>query len=199
MKRTVIAAFLIGFVGPVQLFAQTPTATEDPAHQELRTLRDGLLAAMNKSDIEASLAFLHTNCVVTWHNAEVSRGHEGVRAYHNRIMTGPGKIVESLHCNVTVDELTLFFGGDTGICFGSSDEHFKLANGRELNVKGRWSATLIKEEGCWLVANLHASTNLFDNVLLNLAKKVVWLAAIGSLIVGCFLGWLVGRRSKVTT
>lgn len=174
----------------------TNTAPEDPTHQELRQLRDGLLAAMNNGNIEASLKLLHTNCVITWHNAEVSRGHEGVRAYHNRVMTGPNKIVESFHCDVNVDELTILYGGDTGICFGSSDEDFKLANGKNLHVHGRWSATLVKESGRWLVASLHASTNLFDNVLLDYARK----AAVGACAV-CFvtsgiIGWLVGRRRK---
>jgi ketosteroid isomerase-like protein len=185
-----LALFVAGAVS-----AQNQTA-EDPAHQELRQLRDGLLAAMNKADIEASLAFLHTNCVITWHNAEVSRGHEGVRAYNARVRTGPNRIVESFHCDVKVDELTILYGGDTGISFGSSDEQYKLASGKTLNVKGRWSATLVKEGGRWLVANLHASTNLFDNAMLDTVKKMAGVAGLVCLVAGVFLGWLVGRRRK---
>jgi ketosteroid isomerase-like protein len=122
-------------------------------------------------------------------------GHDGVRAYHNRVMTGPNKIVESFHCSLTVDELTLLYGADTGVCFGSSEEQFKLANGKRLNLKGRWSATLVKDDGRWLVANLHASTNLFDNVLLTVAKKAVWWAGIISLGLGLIVGVVVGRRA----
>ena len=173
-------------------------APEDPAHQELRKLRDGLLDAMNRGDIDASLAFLHTNCVITWHNAEVSRGHQGVRAYNDRVMKGPNRIVDTFHCEIKVDELSILYHGDTAICFGSSDEHFKLANGRTLDFKGRWSATLVKESGHWLVASLHASTNLFDNVLLDLAKKAAGVAAAVCLVVGLGIGWLVGRRGKRT-
>jgi ketosteroid isomerase-like protein len=177
--------------------AQIPTA-ENPVHQELRQVRDGLLAAMNKGDVEASLAFLHTNCVITWHNAEVSRGHDGVRAYNAKVMTGPNRLVESFNCDLKVDELTIFYGSDTGICFGSSDEHFKLVSGKTLNVKGRWSATLVKENGRWLVASLHASTNLFDNVMLDLARKAAEVAAVVCLVAGILAGWLVGRRRKQT-
>jgi hypothetical protein len=111
-------------------------------------------------------------------------------------MTGPNRLVESFHCDVKVDELTVLHGGNTGICFGSTDEHFKLVGGKNLNVKGRWSATLVKQNGHWLVANLHASTNLFDNVLLDLAKKGIWLAGIVCVVPGIFLGWLLGRRRK---
>ena len=176
--------------------AEQKSVPEDPAHQALRQLRDGLLAAMNKGDLEGTLRFLHTNVVITWHNAEVSRGHEGVRAYHNRVMTGPSKIVERFKCDVQVDELTILYGGGTGISFGSSDEHFELANGKHLDVKGRWTATLVTENGRLLVASLHASTNLFDNVLLDLAKKMAIGAAVLCLVAGILAGFLVGRRRK---
>jgi hypothetical protein len=196
-----ITAILSGIGAALLAAASLPAqdrqpVAEDPAHQELRQLRDGLLAAMNKGDVEGTLRFLHTNVVITWHNAEISRGHDGVRAYHNRVMTGPERIVESFKCDINVDELTILHGGGTGISFGSSDEHFKLANGKRLNVKGRWSATLVKENGRLLVASLHASTNLFDNVMLDLAKRTVTIAAVACLAGGILIGWLVGRRRK---
>ncbi|NDA66908.1 MAG: DUF4440 domain-containing protein, partial [Verrucomicrobia bacterium] len=65
-----------------------------------------------------------------------------------------------------------------------------------LNIKGRWSATLVKENGRWLIASLHASTNLFDNVLLNLAERAAVLAGVACLATGLILGWRVGRRRK---
>jgi ketosteroid isomerase-like protein len=192
-----ISGLILALFTSAGLAAQSPpAASEDPAHQELRQLRDGLVAAMNKGDLETALTYLHTNVVITWHNAEVSRGHAGVREYNNRVMTGPNKLVDSFNCTINVDELTILYGGDTGICFGSSDEHFKLANGRNLDIKGRWSATLVKENGKWLVANLHASTNLFNNTLLQLARKAAIGGSVGSLIVGIICGWLIGRRRK---
>ncbi len=195
LLRTVPALLLMLAMPAVS--AEPPqTASEDPAHQELRKLRDGLLDAMNRGDIDAALRFLHTNCVITWHNAEVSRGHLGVRAYNDRVMKGPNRIVDTFHCDVHVDELSILYHGDTAICFGSSDEQFKLANGRNLNVKGRWSATLVKEDGRWLVASLHASTNLFDNVMLDLAKKAGAVATAVCLVAGLGIGWLIGRRGK---
>ncbi len=177
--------------------ARAQQTIENPAHQELRALRDGLLAAINKGDNAAVLTFLHTNVVITWHNAEVSRGHAGVRAYQERVMTGPAKIVESFTCGVNVDELTILYPGDTGVCFGSTDEHFKLASGGDLKLKGRWTATLIKENDKWLITSLHASTNLFDNVLLDVAKKTTTYVASACVIAGFIVGWLVGRRRKV--
>jgi len=189
----------LALLATAQLRAQTPPAAgENPAHLELRQLRDGLLAAMNRGDFDGTLKFLHTNCVITWHNAEVSRGHAGVRAYYNRVMTGPNKIVESFTVSLKVDELTILYGDNMGICYGSSDEHFKLATGKDLVVKGRWSATLVKEDGRWLVASLHSSTNLFDNVMLDITKKALKVAAIASLVIGLLVGWFICHWKKRT-
>jgi hypothetical protein len=192
-------ALILAMLAPTASHAQTPAAPpENPAHQELRQLRDGLLDTINKGDIEGTLKYLHTNCVITWHNAEVSRGHDGVRAYFNRVMTGPNRIVDSFNCSVKVDELTILYGDtdNMGICFGSSDEHFKLASGKDLDVKGRWTATLVKENGQWLVASLHVSSNLFDNVVLDMAKKTAAVAAVICLAAGLVVGWFVGRCRK---
>src|SRR5205807_2525523 len=123
----------------------------------------GLLAGMNSGDIEAQLAFLHPNVVVTWHNAEVSRGRDGVRKYLDRMLKGPSKIVEKFGAEVSVDELSILYGGDTAIAFGSAQEHFKLTDGRSFDFPGRWSATLVKDSDKWLVASLHTSDNIFDN------------------------------------
>ena len=192
--KRILLTIAVALCVPCSVFAQNPT--EDPAHEQLRQLRDGLLAAMNKGDLEATLSFLHTNCVITWHNAEVSRGHQGVRDYYNRVMKGPNRIVDTFHCDVKVDELTSLYGENTGICFGGSDEQFKLANGRNLNVKGRWTATLIKENGRWLVASLHVSTNLFDNVMLDLAKRSMGVIGAVCFAVGLLIGWLISLRRK---
>ncbi|CAN5852646.1 hypothetical protein BH11VER1_BH11VER1_15170 [soil metagenome] len=188
-----IAAF---FNNSTQASAAPSEAGENPAHLELRVFRDGLLAAINKGDNEATLPFLHPNVVITWLDGEVSRGHAGVRAYHERVMTGPGKIVESFTCTVNVDELSILYPGDMAVCFGSCDENFKLASGGDLRIKGRWTATLIKENGKWLLTSLHVSTNLFDNPMLALAKKSALYAAIASLVAGILVGWLIKRRRK---
>jgi len=176
--------------------APPPPAADEATHNELRALRDGLLDAMNKGDIERELTFFHPNVVVTWHNAEVSRGRDGVRAYLKRMLEGPDKLVESYKADVVVDELTILYGGDTGLSFGSAVEHFKLTSGRKLELHARWSATLVKEGGRWLIANLHASDNLFDNPFLNRARRWVWWAGGLGLLAGLAAGLVLGRRRK---
>src|SRR3954470_19561293 len=95
----------------------------EATHNELRALRAGLLEAMNKGDIDKELTYLHTNAVITWHNAEVRRARQGARDYYNRLTTGPDKMVDKFSADINVDELTLFPTENTGISFGSSVEH----------------------------------------------------------------------------
>jgi ketosteroid isomerase-like protein len=177
--------------------SQAPPPKDEAVHNELRALRDGLMDAMNKGDIDRELTFLHPNVVVTWHNAEVSRGRDGVRAYLTRMLSGPNKIVSSYSATVDVDELTILYGGNTGISFGSAIEHFKLNDGRMLDLPARWSATLVKEGDKWLIASLHASDNLFDNPLLAIAKRTAYWAGGVALVVGLLAGFAIGRRRKV--
>lgn len=193
MKTSIAVLMLLCLAVPA--WPQTPSPPSDEAvHNELRAFRDGLLAAMNKGDVESELAYFHPNAVVTWHNAEVSRGREGIRSYLNRMLQGPNKVAASYKADVNVDELTILYGGDTGISFGSAVEHFKLANGKTLDLPARWSATLVKEGGKWLIANLHASDNLFDNPLLALAKRTAYWAGGIALLVGLLIGWFLGGR-----
>jgi len=177
--------------------SQAPPAKDEAVHNELRALRDGLIDAMNKGDIERELAYMHPNVVVTWHNAEVSRGRDGVRAYLTRMLSGPNKVVSSYSATVDVDELTILYGGSTGISFGSATEHFKLNDGRALDLPARWSATLVKDGDKWLIASLHASDNLFDNPLLSIAKRTAYWAGGVALLVGLIAGFAIGRRRKV--
>src|SRR4051794_17950814 len=94
MKRWPPVSLFLLLCLPLLAQSQAPT-TEDPAQAELRALRDGVVAAIRKGDIEAELQFLHPNVVVTWQNAEVIRGREGVRTYLNRMRNGPEKMVDS--------------------------------------------------------------------------------------------------------
>lgn len=174
--------------------AVTAQPVEDPAHAELRALRDGLVDAVNKKDVEALLRHLHPDVVVTWQNAEVSRKPEGVRAYLVRMLQGTDRMVDDFSTNVAVDELTILHGGDTGISFGSSRDHFKLRSGQSFDLNSRWSATVVRHDGRWVVGAFHASVNLFDNPLLVGSQRLALGGSIGALIVGIVLGYLMGRR-----
>lgn len=174
----------------------SPQEKDKQTHDQLRALRDAMLEAIKKGDIERQLTYLHPNVVVTWENAEVSRGRDGVKKYLDRMLSGPDKAVNAYSIDLNVDELTILYGGDTGISFGSAVEHFKLASGTEFNNPARWSSTLVKEGDKWLIASLHASSNLFDNPMLAIQRKFTYIAGAVCLVAGLVVGFLLGRRKR---
>ena len=190
MRMAMLAAGMLLSMGT----AAVAQPVEDPAHAELRTLRDALVDAVNKKDVDALLRQLHPDVVVTWQNAEVSRKHAGVRAYLARMLEGPDRIVDEFTTNPAVDELTILHGGDTGISFGSSRDHFKLRGGQSFDLNSRWSATVVRQDGRWLIASFHASVNMFDNPLLAGAQRLALGGAAGALILGLVAGYVVARR-----
>lgn len=144
---------------------------------------------MKEKDIAKIIPFIHPNAVVTFANAEAVRGPEGVANYLKRMLAGPNKVVSKFGTNINVDELTILYGGGTvGISFGGSDDYFELTEGISFHSKSRWTATLVKEKGKWLIASAHVSMNLFDNPLLTAAKNsLYWIACI-TFLIGLGLG-----------
>ena len=179
--------------------AQAPVATE-ALHNELRKMRDDMLAAIARSDFEAILPYLHPNVVFTPMNGEVSRGPQAIRAYFDKMLKGPDAIVKSIRLGVEVDRLADFYG-DTALAFGSSNDQYALSNGMDFQIQTRWTASLVRENSRWLITAFHSSANAFDNPILEKARQVAMLqwggigTAAGALI-GVLVGRAIGRRRR---
>ena len=69
-------------------------------------------------------------------------------------------------------------------------------------MKSRWTATVIKDGGQWKLLTIHAGTNFLDNPVLagieQLSKTYGAVGAGGGLILGAFMGFLLGRLRKNT-
>jgi ketosteroid isomerase-like protein len=183
MKK--IAAWLILFLTIYPL-----TAAEDPAHEELRVLRAEMISAITQGDIDTVLQHVHPNVVVTWQNAEVCRGQQGLKGFFERMGK---KSFQGYKVPPTPDELTILYGENTGISFGQTLAEYNLL-GKNYEIKSRWTATLVKENGKWLLAAYHISINTLDNPLLTAAKRGMGVAAVAALGVGLILGKLLTKR-----
>src|SRR4051812_38169632 len=117
MKKLLTLLLITGWFAS-GAFAQEPKIIpEDPAHDELRALRTEVIDAITKGDIDGVLKRVHPNVVVTWQNNEVCRGHKGLREFFERM----GKqAFKGYKVPPTPDELTILYGGDTGISFGQT-------------------------------------------------------------------------------
>ncbi len=188
-NKLVALVLMCGLVPLAPLRAQP---AEDPAHNELRTFRQNVTAAVRSGDIEAQLEYAHPDVVVTWQNNEVVRGHDGLREFMRRTGTDAFRGYE---VEPTPDELTILAGDDTGISFGRSVARYSVL-GEEYDFENRWTATLVKENGQWLLAAYHVSLNALDNPILNAATSLLYWVGGAALVIGVVVGVLVGRRRK---
>jgi len=183
---------MFGLLSAALTTAQDMPQTEDPAHDEIRALRDGALIAYKDKDIDKLLTYLHPNVAFTIQNADVIRGHEAVRQFHERMSVGEDREVVSIVGEFKVDELSILHGDDTAIAIGSMDDEIELKQGLKFTLHSRWTATMVKEDGRWLVAAFHVSTNMFDN---GVSKLMLWwnTVKVGAIsgVVGLAVGGLV--------
>ncbi|MCB1192700.1 MAG: nuclear transport factor 2 family protein [Leptospiraceae bacterium] len=172
----------------------------EKTHNDLRTLKTNMESALNKGDLDGLLKFVHKDVVFTAMNAEVAKGPEGIKQYFQKMMSGPKRIVESVQVKVDVDELTTLYGGDTGVAYGSSIDSYKLTDGLEFKVKSRWTSTLVKENGNWLVASFHSSADVFNNPVLDKSKSLAyWIGALAAgfcFVLGIFIGWVMRGKKN---
>lgn len=167
-------------------------AAEDPAHAELRTLRTEIIDAIVKGDIDTVINHVHPDCVVTWQNSEVCRGRQGVKDFFNK--TGKDAF-KGYKVPPTPDELTILYGGDTGVSFGQTVAEYKLL-GKSYEMKSRWTATLVKVDGKWLLGAYHISMNVLDNPLLGAAQSALYVAGGIALVIGIAIGVMVAKRKR---
>jgi ketosteroid isomerase-like protein len=166
------------------------TAAEDPAHEELRTLRLSIIDAINKGDIDSVIKHVHPDAVITWQNSEVCRGQKGLREFFERMGKDSFK---GYKVPPTPDELTIFHGDDTGVSFGETVAEYNLL-GKNYELKSRWTATLVKVDGKWLLAGYHISMNVLDNAILSAAKSGIYLAGGAALVIGILIGRILWKR-----
>lgn len=178
-----------------------PAVKEDPAHEELREVKKAMTDAFNKKDLDALLKYVHKDVVVVWQNGEVSRGQDEIRAYYKRMLGGDSSVLLKVEANPTMKENSKLYGSPatTAVAVGDLNDKYKLRDGTEIDMQSKFSATLVKEEGKWLIVSFHGSANVFQNDVLKYAiNRTMWLAgSIGSvvaLVLGLILGRVLGGR-----
>ncbi len=188
------------------LVAQPPAAvasaaaapSDEQLHQELRDLKATMETALNGRDIDAILANVHEQVVFTTMNGDVVTGRDSVRAYFDKMMNGPGKVVESVRASFVPEALSILHGGDMAISWGHTADQYELTTGQSLAIAARWSATMVRRDNKWLIANFHYSTNMFDNPVLATQRKLLIGGGVAGALVLGVVGFLLGRRRRRT-
>jgi hypothetical protein len=175
---------------------------QDDLHQEDRQALLKILGevehAINAQDIESMIAQMRPDCTVTWWNAEISRGHDEIRAYYRRMVKDEGRIISKYTTKAKLGAHARFIGSgsDVALADGSmEDEFFPIIRG-PFTLNSRWSATAAKSGGAWKIVSLHLSSNVFTNTLISELTRALWLAGGAGLAIGGLAGWFFGRRKK---
>ena len=147
-------------------------------------------AGINDQNVERMVAQMTPDATVTWLNAEVSRGHDEIRAYYQRMVKGPERILNKYTTVAKLGEHARFFG-DVAVADGSMQDAFFPVTRKPFELSSRWTSTSAKVNGEWKVVSLHLSANVFNNSLLDEAMSAAKLTAGGGVLGGLVLAGLV--------
>lgn len=152
-------------------------------------------AAINDQNVERMVAQMTPDATVTWLNGEVSRGHDQIRAYYQRMVKGPERFLDKYTTVAKIGAHARYFG-DVAVADGSMRDSFFPVARAPFQLDSHWSSVSVKQDGQWKVAAMHLSANVFTNDLIAEAKSAAWKAGIGGAIAGLILGLLIGWLRK---
>jgi ketosteroid isomerase-like protein len=195
-SRLCYAVAFAALLRPLPMTAQDDLHSAD--RQALLRILSAVEAAINAQDIEGIVAQMSPDCTVTWWNAEISRGHDEIRAYYQRMVKGEGRIISKYTTQAKLGAHARFVGSgaDVALADGSmEDEFFPIIRG-PFKLNSRWSATAAKAGGEWKIVNLHLSSNVFTNTLISELTRAIWMAGSAAFAIGGLAGWFLGRHAK---
>jgi len=170
----------------------------DP-HAEDRKLLLKILSevetSINEQSLDRMVKQMDPNATVVWANGEVSHGPAEILAYYDRMVKGKDRIITRYTTKAALDGHARFLGnGDVAVANGTmEDEYFPVIRG-PFKLSSKWTTTVAKVDGEWKVIALHLSSNVFNNVLLDEAKRMLMYVGGGGVLVGLLAGWFFGRR-----
>jgi ketosteroid isomerase-like protein len=210
MKRILVAALLLAscsvYAGDAQaIMERVPAGADDKQmvttapqteaiHEELRGLLRGIETAINDEKYADLKPYFSENLRVTTINQNVINTPDGIDAYFKEWF-GEGGYLKKLNIKLEADALTELHGvpgnPSWGLVYGNGIENYQLTDGRKLDMKTRWTATVIKEaDGKWRILALHIGTNFYDNPIFAAVKDSTKYYAAGGLVAGLLLGAL---------
>jgi ketosteroid isomerase-like protein len=165
--------------------------TRKADHEALRALKDKVIKALNNRDIKLLNSCFASDFVFTSINQATLTSAAQVEDFFQQTFDGPDSMLESMKCKPNADILTRFIDANSGYCYGSNEETYKLKDGREVVQQARWTAVVVKENGEWKIAAAHAGVDFLDNPVLNHAMGMGYKLLIYGFIAGLIVALLV--------
>lgn len=198
MRKTGYLAALCLLFGASVAFAQGTPAD----HEALRRLKDDVLAAINKRNVGAMDTLLHRPFMATLITSDSFAELDKLKAHFESLFTRDTLRIQRLTMEAEADELAQIYQGTFAVARGGTKELYELADGRSFDIRGRWTATVVKEDGGWKLLAVHDSTNFLDNPVINRLEQAINYFAAGGLAIGAAVGFLLGfltcrRRRRI--
>lgn len=163
---------------------------QDPKAADRRELL-GILAVvedgLNAKNLAPAKQYLLPISVVVFQDMTVARGPAEIEAYFVRMLGSADSVLSGITIQAEVDGEATFLSDDVAIANGHTTDTFEFRTGNTMELKTAWSTTVIRQDGEWKIGALHFSNNLFDNAVLNGAKRVAWYAGGASFLAGLLL------------
>jgi ketosteroid isomerase-like protein len=196
--RILILTLALHFSSPAQ--AQPTEANHQADHAALRVLRGKAVTAMDNQDVQGLTACFANNFAFTTVTQEVLTNAAQVQNFFDRMFHGQHALITSLKTEPQADILTRFLNDNAGICYGTSKDTYTMKSGEVVEMNVRWSATVVKENGEWKVAQAQVGTDFLNNPVLDRLtsfwEETLLIACPAGLVAGLLIGWLLGRRGK---
>lgn len=195
MRRSLLVFLLSVLLGSSLAFGEDERAAD---RQQLLGILGDIEHGINDANIELMVRHIDDKAVVTWLNAEVSEGPDGVRAYFKRMVgSGPDSVLSKYQTHPKISQPAIFYG-DVAVANGTTEDEFTPHRRSVFNFSSRWTATLRKVDGQWKIIALNLSTNTFNNVLISELERFAVLTGVGGLVGGLLLAgaWGYFRRRQ---
>lgn len=195
MPKQILVFLTLLFLGASPGLAEDNRETDRRAL--LKVMHD-IEQGINAPDIELMARQFEEKAVITWLNAEISQGPDGVRDYFKRMVgNAPGTVLSKYVTHPKISGPAVFYG-DVAVASGTTLDEFTPHERSVFKFDSRWTATLRKSDGQWKIVALHLSTNTFNNVLLTELRQLAYTFAVGGVVAGLLAAgaWRLWRRRQ---
>lgn len=175
-----------------------PAPLGEADHELLRGLMAEATDALNKLDANALRRHLAEGFVLTFADQSVVTDPAQLDGYIDGYFNGADAPLKSIEFVPEATEKVRFIDTRTGVVHGTSADSYTLADDSRLVLNTHWTATVVKQDGQWLIQSFHAGVNMLDNPILEAAGQSGILAAGIGLLAGILLGVVLMRVLRRT-